>query len=892
MKVSFERGIFLPELDLWLDPQDERETAFVSHAHSDHIGNHREVILSAITAKLMAVRLPGSRIEHSLPFRAPMHFRGATLTLLPAGHILGSAQVCIDWKGETLLYTGDFKLRKGISAEPIEWLQADTLIMETTYGLPRYIFPPVEQVIAAVTKFCLETLEENRVPVLFGYSLGKAQEILAALNGSGLRILLHPSVYKITKLYEELHAPLPEYSLYEEGRTAGSVVICPPNANRTRLVQRIKNRRTAILTGWALNPGTIHRYQCDAAYPLSDHADYPDLIRYVELVQPKKVYTVHGFAREFAEDLRRRGIEAWSLGEDNQLEFGLLTNVSEAARPIPIQDTADLTESGFLQFTRICDQIASLTGKLRKIEILSNYLVSLTREELPAVATFLTGHAFSRTDGQTLQVGWAIIRKALIQASGLSETQFRSISAGYGDAGRVAYEVLLGRTNGREISILEVSERFSALQNAAGPMAKAAFLGDWLRMVGPERGSYIVRILTGDLRIGLKEGLLEEAIAGAFEARVEQVKEVNMLTGDIGETARLAKAHELSSANLTLFRPLRCMLAIPEPSAEAIWDRVRSDFKDQAALAEAKYDGIRAQLHGSPDRAELFSRDLRNISEEFPELSGLRFSEDLILDGEIVAFGSGRKLSFFDLQRRLGRKRPLDFFEAGDIPILYMAFDLLRLNGRTLLKIPLGERRRQLSELVLPDRMRVSPIREIASQKDIEDAYQFARDESNEGLMIKDADSLYTPGSRGGSWIKFKKELATLDVVVVGVEQGHGKRSHLLSDYTFSVRDEETGSLQTIGKAYSGLRDEEIEELTEHFLRTTIRKDSYYREVIPEVVLEIAFNAVQPSDRHGSGLALRFPRIKSIRRDKKVQEIDTVQYARQLVRTETPPKKR
>jgi len=883
MKVTFERGILLPELDLWLDPQDERDTAFVSHAHADHIGNHREVILSEITAKLMATRLPGGRVEHLLPFRSQVYFRGASVTLLPAGHIFGSAQVHIKLRGESLLYTGDFKLRQGKSAEPIEWLYADTLIMETTYGLPKYIFPPFEQVIAELTKFCVETLEEDLVPILFGYSLGKAQEILSALNGSGLRILLHPSVYKITKLYQELHQPLPEYFPYDESRAAGSVVICPPTANRTRLVQRIKNRRTAILTGWALNPATIHRYQCDAAFPLSDHADYPDLIRYVELVQPKRVFTVHGFAREFAEDLRRRGVEAWSLGEDNQLEFALPLS-APPARSIPLQDLTDLPESGFLEFTKICNQIARLTGKLRKIETLSNYLVSLTDEELPVVATFLTGHAFSRPIGKTLQVGWAVIRKALIQASGLSESRFRSISAGYGDAGRIAYEVLLGRTIGREISIREVSERFAAMQNATGTVAKTALLTDWLRTVGPESGNYIVRIMTGDLRIGLKEGLLEEAIAAAFGASLEQVKEVNMLTGDIGETAQLAKTNRLTAANLTLFRPVRCMLAIPESTAETIWDRVRSEFTAQTALAEAKYDGIRAQLHGSSSRTELYSRDLRNISQEFPELAGLRFVEDLILDGELLAFGPDRKLSFFDLQRRLGRKRTLDFFETEDIPVLYMVFDLLRLNGETLLRTPLSERRRRLSQLMLPDRVRVSPILEITSIKDIDEAYQKARDQSQEGLMIKDADSLYTPGKRGGSWIKFKKELATLDVVIVGVEQGHGKRSHLLSDYTFSVRDEETGALQTIGKAYSGLRDGEIEELTEHFLRTTIWKEGHFREVTPEIVLEVAFDAVQPSKRHASGLALRFPRIKSIRHDKKVQEIDTVQYARQFVR--------
>jgi ATP-dependent DNA ligase I len=888
MKVHFERGIYLPELDLWLDPRDERETAFVSHAHTDHIANHREVILSEVTAKLMAARMPGRRVERSLPFHSPTLFRGSTITLIPAGHIFGSAQIHVQTRSESLLYTGDLKLRHGKSAEPAEWLHADTLIIETTYGLPKYIFPPTEQVIANVTKFCLEALEENLTPILFGYSLGKAQEILAALQGTGLRILLHPSVYKMTTLYEQLRRPLPEYCLYDGSPAAGSVVICPPTANRTRLVQRIKNRRTAILTGWALNSGASHRYQCDAAFPLSDHADYAELVRYVELVEPARVFTVHGFAREFAGDLRRRGIEAWSLGENNQLEL-LLPAVLPAARVKPVQKLNDIGENGFFRFVGVCNKIADLAGKLGKIEILSNYLASLGDAELPTVAVFLSGHAFSRKSEKMLQVGWAIIRKALIQASGLSESAFRNVSAAYGDAGRIAYEVLLGTTTIREMSILEVSERFDLLQNTRGPLTKTAVLADWLGYAGAECGSYVIRIITGDLRIGLKEGLLEEAIAAAFGASLEQVKEANMLTGDIGETALLAKRNQLARASLTLFRPVRSMLAIAEPSAQTIWNRVQSNFSAESALTEAKFDGIRAQLHGAPDRTELYSRDLRNISQEFPELASLRFPQDLVLDGEILAFNRENEHSFFNLQRRLGRKRTLDLFETEDVPILYMVFDILRLNGESLLRTPLRERRRRLSQLVLPARVKVSTMRTIASLEEIDASYQEARRQSHEGLMIKDPESLYTPGRRGGSWIKFKKELATLDVVVVSAEQGHGGRSHVLSDYTFAVRDEETGALRTIGKAYSGLTDEEIEELTEHFLKTTIRHERHFREVVPEIVLEVAFDSVQPSRRHTSGLAMRFPRIKSIRRDKRVDEIDTLQYARQLARKSRAP---
>jgi DNA ligase 1 len=211
-----------------------------------------------------------------------------------------------------------------------------------------------------------------------------------------------------------------------------------------------------------------------------------------------------------------------------------------------------------------------------------------------------------------------------------------------------------------------------------------------------------------------------------------------------------------------------------------------------------------------------------------------------------------------------------------------MVFDLLLLNGESLLKTPLRDRRHKLNQLVFSNRIKIAPLREISSLREIDNAFSAARLESHEGLMIKDPNSVYTPGSRGGNWIKLKKELASLDVVVVGAEEGHGKRSHVLSDYTFAVRDEETGTLETIGKAYSGLTDSEIEDLTDHFIRTTIRRERRFRQVIPEIVLEIAFDSIQQSDRHSSGLALRFPRIKSIRRDKTVGEIDTLQHARSI----------
>jgi DNA ligase 1 len=882
--IRYERGVYLPAIDFWLDPWDEQSTAFVSHAHSDHIGNHREVILSTITARLMTARLPGNRVEHQLEFRVPFSFRNAQITLYPAGHIYGSAQAHVFFEGESLLYTGDFKLRQGKSAEPIEWCKSDTLIMETTYGLPRYIFPPTDQVIAQLVKFCVEAIEEDTTPILFGYSLGKAQEILAALFGSGLRISLHPTVFRMTKLYEALQDRLPPYSLYRPQDLPGSVLICPPSANRTRLVQSIKPRRTAMLTGWALNPGANYRFQCDVAFPLSDHADYSDLLKYVELVQPQRVFTLHGYANEFAEDLRRRGVEAWALGEDNQLELAVTLSVPEVQAPNDLASSAD-DRCPFGGFVEVCKAISRVTGKLQKIDILSAYLRTLGPDDLKAASIYLTGHAFSQADARVLQIGWAVMRKSLMQAAGISELEFRRISAGYGDAGKIAYEVLLGKTSPRPFSIAEVKERFEKLEQASGPGAKAALLSAWLIELDAARGSYVIRILTGDLRIGLREGLVEESIAAAFGAEPDQVREAHMLTGDLGETAVLALRHSLDSASVNLFRPIKSMLGIAEPTADAIAKRLDHDFRAPQAIAEQKLDGIRAQLHAGRDQVRVYSRDLHDISGQFPELTNLSFSHPLILDGEILAYDQERKLTFFDLQRRLGRKRHLDLFETNDVPVVFVAFDLLWLDGASLLKEPLHRRRSLLESLKLPYRVQQSDIRLVSTANEIEAAFVASRRAGNEGLVVKDPDSLYQPGRRGGSWIKLKKELATLDVVVVAAEQGHGKRSHLLSDYTFAVRNEETEALETIGKAYSGLTDSEIEELTEHFRKSTVRLRGRLHEVFPEVVLEVAFDSIQPSSRHSSGLALRFPRIKSIRRDKTVDEIDTVETAKQLVAT-------
>jgi len=737
--------------------------------------------------------------------------------------------------------------------------------------------------------------------------------------------MLHGSVYQMTRIYEQYGQKFCHYLRYHANDLAGKVLICPPSANRSRMLEKIPRKRVAMISGWAVDPNAIYRYQVDAAFPLSDHADYDDLLRYVELVGPERVFTLHGFAAQFARDLRARGIEAWALTEENQMELTFGTSLAKLPDTVSVAAVAGRgpgstttlatiaaatkgTPSEFLAFANVGQAIAATPAKLEKVRLLAEYFSTLDDERLAIVTVYFTGYAFPQTDLRTLQVGGSVIYRALGSATKISDTEFRRIAHSHGDAGKTAFDVLDGRTIPEPFGIVDSYKFFEHLQKLRGPVAKKEVLQNRLARLSAREGQYVVKILTGDLRIGLREGLVEEAIAQAFNAPLDEVKEANMLLGDIGRAAVLAKNNDLYRAELSLFRPIKCMLASPEPTAEAIWKRFvdvtaavsagePKNLPAETAAATAttpatiyvedKFDGIRAQLHASRARAEIFSRDLKRITGQFPEIAeqAREFSEDVILDGEIIAFAEDRKLTFFDLQKRLGRKtEALDLFEtsSADVPVVFVAFDLLFLDGRSLLRTVLRERRELLRGLKLPSKFQIASVVAAHSANEIETEFKRARLRLNEGLMVKDPESFYSPGRRGMYWFKLKKELATLDVVVVAAELGHGKRNHVLSDYTFAVRDESSGELLPIGKAYSGLTDAEIAKLTEHFKDNTLVERGRYREVKPDIVLEVAFNSIQSSTRHSSGLALRFPRIKAIRRDKTIENIDTLEYAQQL----------
>ena len=576
--------------------------------------------------------------------------------------------------------------------------------------------------------------------------------------------------------------------------------------------------------------------------------------------------------------------------------------------------------NSFEAFAAACSAIGATAKKLEKIRLLADYLKALDEGSLAPINTWFTGHPFPPSQNKVLQLGWAIIRDTLCAVCQINHGEFGQVYLKHSDLGETASEILPGLSPRHPTqTIASIATLFQGLYAARGPSGKLPFLTAALRDCIPLEGKYLIKILTGDLRIGLKEGLVEEAIAQAFQAPLDEVRNANLLLGNIGETAQLAQRGQLASATLVPFRPIKYMLASPEETADAIWKRVREwpgmapESRVGAAPAsspdapaadsppvtphlanptvwlEDKYDGIRCQLHKVGPRVALYSRDLKEVSSAFLELADAArlLPMDFIIDGEILAMRGNQALPFSELQRRLGRREG-DLFLSTEIPVQFVAFDLLWFGDESYLNQPLRVRREKLEQLAS---FRHSQITRAGSADEIEAAFAAARARGNEGLMIKDPDSVYMPGRRGLAWLKLKKAFGTLDCVVVGAEYGHGKRKDVLSDYTFAVRDEGTRELRTIGKAYIGLTDEEIAELTKHFLQTAIRQNGRYLEVEPDTVLEIAFDAIQTSARHASGLAMRFPRIIRIRKDKSAAEIDTVAAAWQFVKVEQKMKK-
>ena len=549
--------------------------------------------------------------------------------------------------------------------------------------------------------------------------------------------------------------------------------------------------------------------------------------------------------------------------------------------------------AAFQLWAEAAHAIRATTRRLEKGVVLERYLATLADDALAIAARFFAGTVFPRHDMRTTQVGGSILFGALAALSGEGMESLAERYVAHGDSGDLAGEVLSGRAPST-LTLLDIERWLGELAAARGTNARRALMLDGLARLGGLEARYLIKLLGGELRIGLKEAQVEEALARAFARPLADVRRANLLRGDIGEVACYARAGTLADATLALFHPIGFMLAQPLATAGEIVATLSAPF-----AVEDKYDGIRAQAHIGAGRVALFSRTLDEITNGYPdtaaELAQLVQHDEraddgtvrsLILDGELLAYDPdepARALPFKSLQRRLGRKSPgSDVLR--EVPVTFIAYDILAEDGGLVIDETYAERRARLERLTWTGTgARLAPCAMLSTADEVEQAFEAARTAGNEGIIAKDIASPYTPGRRGKTWIKLKKAMATLDVVVVAVERGHGKRRGVLSDYTFAVRTSASDpTLRTVGKAYNGLTDAEIAALTTRFEAITIERRGGYHVVRPEVVLEVTFDIVQSSDRHDSGYALRFPRIVRVRDDKPPTEIDVLARVREL----------
>ena len=525
-------------------------------------------------------------------------------------------------------------------------------------------------------------------------------------------------------------------------------------------------------------------------------------------------------------------------------------------------------------FVATANKIAGTTKKSEKERLLADYLLTLDDAALERAVVFFSGSPFPRRDERVAGVGGAAIGDAVVEATGRTHDEVWEPWPKYADPGDTIAESFPDDPS-RDITLVELGEYFDRIASTQRAGAKKEVLAELFRKVDAQGARYVGKILTRELRIGLVEGLVESSIAKAFGRKLAAVRQANMFAGDIGATALLAKSDALETAKMALFQPFAFMLAQPEEDPAAIVEAL-----GQGAFADDKYDGIRAQIHTDGKEVRIYSRTLDNVTHRFPEVEAAAraIGRGAILDGEIVAF-SDRILPFAIIQKRLGR-REVSARLLADAPVVFFAFDLLYLDGAPLFEVPLSERLAKLREVVKNDAIRASDQTPIEDAAHVDRLFDQARARANEGLVVKDPRSVYTPGRRGKSWLKYKKALATLDCVVTYAQWGNGKRRHVLSDLTFAVRKE--GELVNIGKAYSGLTDAEIATMTEHFRKTTLELHGPVHKVQPTVVLEIAFDRIQESKRHKAGYALRFPRIVRIRDDKTPEQISTIDEVRRI----------
>ena len=546
----------------------------------------------------------------------------------------------------------------------------------------------------------------------------------------------------------------------------------------------------------------------------------------------------------------------------------------------------------FRVLSELCERLSSTTKRNVKVEMAAEFLKRLDSEEVEPAVSMILGRAFPRWDPRTLDISWATLSNVIKRLTDVDWRRFSKVFRDTGDLGSTVKSIFESSKVGRQavlferpLSILEVRRILEAIAEASGQGSrerKDRLVESLLGRATPIEAKYLVKIMIGEMRTGFQEGLMELAVSKAFSTPLEAVQKASMLTGDVGEVASLLREYgeeALSRIGFRLMRPLKPMLAqMAESPDEAI-----REHGGKTAF-EYKLDGARIQIHKVGEEVKIFSRRLTDVTESLPEIvqavrEGVK-AHDAVLEGEVIAVGGdGHPLPFQHLMRRFRRVYEVDRM-VQEIPVKLYLFDLLYVDGESLIDEPYLKRRNRLSKVV--EGIPLTEQLVTGNPTEAEEFLKRAIEMGHEGLMAKRLDSPYKPGVRGKHWFKIKEPLEPLDLVITAAEYGYGRRHGWLSDYYLAARDEETGELLVVGKTFKGLTDQEIIEMTERLKRLAVREEGHRVVVKPRIVVEVAYNEIQKSPKYKCGMALRFARITRIRDDKSPEEADTIQKVRRI----------
>jgi DNA ligase-1 len=548
--------------------------------------------------------------------------------------------------------------------------------------------------------------------------------------------------------------------------------------------------------------------------------------------------------------------------------------------------------TSFRLLAELCERLEATKKRLLMIDAVADFLKRLDQEEVEPAVAMILGRPFPRRSQQTLDVSWATLSGIIERMAGVERKEFWQAFSKSGDIGSATKAVLENSKTRRQavlferaLTIVEVRRDFSAIAETSGTGSrekKERLMEALFSLASPVEAKYLVRIFIGEMRTGFHEGLMEQTVAKAFDIPLVDVQKASMVTGDVGEVASVLKAEGregLGRIGFEVFRPVQLMLA-------QMADNVEEALKEHGGKTafEYKYDGARVQIHKASDEVKIFSRRLTDATGSLPEIVEAVITNvvagEAILEGEVVAVdSSGSPIPFQHLMRRFKRVHAIEE-SAEQIPVKLYLFDVLYLDGESLISFPYLERRQKLSEIAGKILLATQIVTEnVAIAKPFLGEALAA---GHEGLMAKDVNSAYTPGMRGKRWLKIKPVLEPLDLVIVAAEYGYGRRHGWLSDYYLAARDAKTGEFVEVGKTFKGLTDAEIIEMTRRLKETATRETTGRVSVVPTIVVEVAYNEIQRSPKYKCEMALRFARITRIREDKNAEDADTIQRVREI----------